>query len=216
LFGRVCLCRGSPSRFVRVSLVRYRHSREGGNPVSGGRMSLINRLKACAILLLLSSAASGQAMTQDSSVKAKSFRDGGRYLSGVVGYTGTSIHSLELGLGLLDVDGRREYHHGAPASVWYGSSEIEMDSDPLVAGKLGWWFSIGGLAPVSIGLAGLAYTNFEQARLYARPEFGLGIGPLKAMLGFNIPVYGPRVSYVPLGVLNIACALPLKKFKDDR
>lgn len=64
------------------------------------------------------------------------------------------------------------------------SEEMHFGKDKNIFGtKVGAWFHY----LIDLGMAMVYYTDFKRGNFKIRPEIGCGLGPMRAVVGFNIP-----------------------------
>jgi hypothetical protein len=101
------------------------------------------------------------------------------------GNTADKTHTLRY----VEVGVARSLHddsrHGPVSFGLYVSEEMYFGSNTTVFGtKLGSYLH-GMLA--DFGLAMIYYTDFKKGNFKLRPEIGFGMGPVRLVVGFNVP-----------------------------
>ena len=145
---------------------------------------LMKKLISPIVLMFLCRVSAGQ----DSTYKPPGFREE-KATDILIGYniqgnwsdsTGRMNKYFEIGIGR----GKYFYHrHGVTALVIYLSEEILLSKNKIYGTKIGcfahWLFDAG----FSI----IYYTDFKKGNLKLRPELGVGMGRIRAIIGYNIP-----------------------------
>ncbi|MFL5811280.1 MAG: hypothetical protein ACJ749_17290 [Flavisolibacter sp.] len=73
---------------------------------------------------------------------------------------------------------------GGGAQTVYVSEEMYFGRDKNIFGtKVGAWMHY----LLDIGLSLIYYTDFKRGNFKIRPEFGVGLGRMRAVVGYNIP-----------------------------
>ncbi len=101
-------------------------------------------------------------------------------------------------------------HHGSVVLTHGPSVEIAAEANPIWGLKYGAWIS-GGF-PAALSLNVVYYTDFEYGNFKIRPEFGFGVGFLKAVVGYNIPTFWNKdFKRLRRADLQLSlCAIPFK------
>jgi|GEM_PF-1762120 len=106
------------------------------------------------------------------------------------------------------------YHHPTSA-VAFISTEFRIDRDFILGPKMGVWFS-GGVAPLTIGLNAIYYTDFDDGAFVFRPEIGFGLSGFKLVYGYNWNLTNKEFKGINAHFAGITYALPLKRKKSFR
>lgn len=112
----------------------------------------------------------------------------------------------ELGVGVYQ--NRQSGHHFA-GLAYFVSNEIKIDDKILIGPKAGVWIG-GGLA---FGLNLIYYTDFDESSLRFRPEIGIGMGNVKIVYGYNIPLTNKNFNRINKSNIGIAVMFGVKKIK---
>jgi hypothetical protein len=103
-------------------------------------------------------------------------------------------------------DGR----HGPASMGYYISEEVYFGGRNIYGSKIGIYTHY----MVDIGFSIIYYTDFSKGNLKLRPEFGLGMGSLRIVGGYNIPTFANK-SFEELrksnGQLIIQWLIPVKR-----
>jgi hypothetical protein len=76
------------------------------------------------------------------------------------------------------------HRHGITGGAIYVSEEVHFGKDKNIFGtKIGAWMHW----MLDFGMAAIYYTDFDRGNFKIRPELGLGMGRLRAVVGYNIP-----------------------------
>ncbi|HEX2631093.1 MAG TPA: hypothetical protein VHM26_18895 [Chitinophagaceae bacterium] len=90
--------------------------------------------------------------------------------------------------GYIEVGVGRSIHssgrHGSAVGGIYASEEIHFGSNNIYGTKLG---AYTHFFLFDLGLAMVYYTDFKKGNFKLRPEMGFGMGPVRAVFGFNVP-----------------------------
>lgn len=82
-----------------------------------------------------------------------------------------------------------DHYHGRTVGSLYASEEVHLGGGKNIYGtKLAAFVHL----LFDIGLAAVYYTDFERGNFKIRPEFGLGIGRFRAVMGYNIATINNR------------------------
>lgn len=114
----------------------------------------------------------------------------------------------ELGVGVYR--NRQSGYHFA-GLAYFVSNEIKIDDKILIGPKAGVWIG-GGLA---VGLNLVYYTDFDESSLRFRPEIGMGLGNVKIVYGYNIPLTNKNFDRINKSNIGIAVMFGVKKIKTN-
>jgi hypothetical protein len=102
--------------------------------------------------------------------------------------------------------------HHPTSAVAFVSTEFRIGSDFILGPKIGVWFS-GGVAPLTIGLNTIYYTDFDDGALVFRPEIGIGLSGLKLVYGYNWNLTNKEFRGINSNFVGLTYILPLKRKK---
>jgi hypothetical protein len=119
-----------------------------------------------------------------------------------------SLHYAELGI----AKSIHSYSHYGPVSFGiYAAEEILFGNNSNVYGtKIGsylHWL-------IDFGLAMIYYTDFKKGNIKIRPEFGIGMGAFRTVIGYNIPTINNKAFELLRknnGQISIQFLIPVKK-----
>lgn len=114
----------------------------------------------------------------------------------------------------LEIGISRSYHvdgfEGGAAIGTYLSQEIHFGDKNVYGTKLGIYTHY----MLDIGFAAVYYTDFEKVNLKLRPELGVGMGAVRIVGGYSLPVFGNK-NFERLakstGQITIQGFIPVKK-----
>lgn len=126
---------------------------------------------------------------------------------------GKTAKYLEVGIG----KGRYFYHrHGIKGRAFYIAEEIYLGNNKRIYGtKIGFfahWLFDAGFSVVY-------YTDFRKGNLKLRPELGIGMGRMRAIIGYNIPTINNKAMpelQKHNAQISIQAGLGIKKEKINR
>lgn len=100
--------------------------------------------------------------------------------------------------------------HGPVSAGVYLSEEVYLGEKNIYGTKIGAYTHY----LLDIGFSMICYTDFSRTNFKLRPEFGLGLGPLRIAGGYNIPTFANK-AFAELrksdGQLTIQYFLPVKR-----
>ena len=103
--------------------------------------------------------------------------------------TGT-LNYLEIGLARMI---RQNGRHGPVSMGFYISEEIYPGKESIFGTKAGVFIHY----MVDLGFSAVYYTDFRKGNLKLRPEWGIGIGGFRAVVGCNLPTIRNK-DFLPL------------------